>query len=202
MKNLKIFSLFLASMFIFSACKKDVEPNTPEPSATFTFGAETVTLTSGEVNNFGALGFDNPTHWNYDFFINGSTASGRDAWLYAELISSGSTSFNTGTFTFMDVNNINSAADIAGKNLFSNAYIWIDTNGDEVEDENEFFEVTGGTITVSGGTNNNYTIEYDVIFNSVFSVAAKYTGTFTYTDFTGGGFAPNTSTRKKRFADR
>jgi hypothetical protein len=200
MKNLKIFSLFLASMLLFTACSKDDE--NPEPTATFTFGAETVTLTSGEVIDYGTVGFDDdPTHWNYDFEMTGSTASGRDVELYAELFSSGTTSFNTGTFTFIDDDNINSAADIAGKNFFVSAEIWIDTNGDEVGDENEYFDVTGGTTTVSGGTNNNYTIEYDVTFDNGTSVAAKYTGTFTYFDETDG-FAPNTSTRKKRFADR
>jgi hypothetical protein len=127
--------------------------------------------------------------------MTGSTASGRDVELYAELFSSGTTSFNTGTFTFIDDDNINSAADIAGKNFFVSAEIWI------VGDENESFDVTGGTITVSGGTNNNYTIEYDVTFDNGTSVAAKYTGTFTYFNETDG-FAPNTSTRKKRFADR
>ena len=79
----------------------------------------------------------------------------------AELYSPGAEGFKTGTFSYTPLSEeeINNPS-LIGEYFFQDAYVAIDTNGDQDLSEDEEIPVTGGTVQVSGISPN-----YEVVYN-------------------------------------
>lgn len=207
LQKVKFIALLATLVLFFTSCKKDKDDE-PATTSTFAIDGKSFTLTTGFIDDYGSSGVDTDTHYNYDFYmldgtLNTTTGGYQNikVALYFELFSPGTTNFKVGKFNFIDSDDINTDADVANKYYFEYADAYFDLDGDNTDDENEFFEVIGGSITVSGGTNNNYTVDIDVTLNDNKTIKAKFTYTFTVFDETDG-FAPTTVKSPKHFSKR
>ncbi|WP_207433504.1 hypothetical protein [Sabulibacter ruber] len=140
--------------------------------------------------DFGPIGFseDVETHYAQEFALLDTvtkTLSVKAA-LDMFLLSSGTTTFKTGTFDYVNLDDeidfedeesvAAATAKYRDKNLILQTAFLLDSNNDEEFDEDtEVFEVTGGSITVSG-TAPNYTIECDVQLQNNNGLKAHYSG--------------------------
>ncbi|MEM0941949.1 MAG: hypothetical protein AAGI25_19485 [Bacteroidota bacterium] len=162
------------------------------------------------------------SHYNYDFTIADDewtvVTSGisdnyyytQDATiiLYVELFAPNSNSFQVGTFTYKDLNDL-TRDDIEGSFFFE--YLSIDINPGS---ENEIvYEAISGTIVVTENSDLNYTLVYDVVVqevnnntgefiaNTEQTVSFAYSGEFTYSDErevddSGGVIVGSSSTKR------
>jgi hypothetical protein len=109
--------------------------------------------------------------------INGSFA------VFSELASAGAAEFNTGTFNYVDASNDNSLNDTQleakykNKSVFSDVEVYIDTNGNGLLGDEIPVEANGGTIKVSG-SNNNYTLEFDLTLTNGKTLKGKTASSF------------------------
>jgi hypothetical protein len=91
--------------------------------------------------------------------------------VFSELVSAGTTKFNTGTFNYVDNNNDGSLnesqleAKYKNKSVFADAKVYIDTNGNRILSDETPLKATGGSIKVSG-SGNTYTLEYNLILEN------------------------------------
>lgn len=205
-QNVKRVVLFTLLSLPFISCEKDKD-NEPAISETFKVEGKSFTIKEGFIEDYGSYGVgENDTHYNYDFFLIDGDAeleveevSDFKAGLYFELFSPGTSGFTTGKFNFIDEEDINLESDIVGKHFFTYAEAYFDLDDDGVEDEeSEYFYVIGGSITVSGGTNNNYTVEFDVKLDNNETIKGKFADTFIFID----GFAPIPEKSKKHFTKK
>ena len=192
--NLKFILLLAISSAFLMGCEKD-DDDEKSGNNTVVYNGTTYTIKDGLVNDYGA--FDpidqgENTHYNYDFvvvddelvqytedgytFWEADTTNASIFYIYAELFSPGTSSFQTGTFTFKDYEAA-TAENIDGEFFFTDAYVGFVKYGDDEEG----YEATGGTIKVSG-SNLNYTIEYDLTLPNSKTAKGSFSGTFKYDD--------------------
>ncbi|WP_207434262.1 hypothetical protein [Sabulibacter ruber] len=182
-------SLALAVLvgFTFSACSDDDDEVSPDTENRIEYNGASYTLKSGVVIDYGVTG-DEDTHYNYDFMVtDGILPDTEEIFeipnakisVYAELLSPGADAFEVGTFTFVqDVN----AAQNRDKHVFEYVEVVVDSNNDNMLDmDDDYLEVTGGTIKVSG-SNNDYTVEYNLTLDGGKTVKGNYSGDFNYID--------------------
>ncbi len=174
----------------------------------FTFNGETYVAVDGFIEDNGdvdPLEDGNPvSHYNYvvgisdaDFQLieedGGDTYFGGDDGvsivIYFDLYSDGITSFQTGTFDFIDLDNA-AVTDISGESFFANGEIELDDDGlaPNGDLDGAEYEIIGGTIELTGSA-NNYTIDFtievaDEAENPVGAAVGSYSGTFQYLDST------------------
>ena len=104
--------------------------------------------------------------------LENGTAEDATILVYAELWSPGASQFKTGTFTYT------SSSDIAGKHVFENIVVMVDTDNNKVLDENDAqVTVKAGTVKVTG-SESNYTVEMDVTLSNNKPLKGKYSGSF------------------------
>lgn len=200
-------SVLLALGFLFFSCGDDDGGSTT--GGTFTFDGQTYTAVDGFIEDYGAVdpfeGGGTATHFNYvmgisdadfvmitddgDPYFGGS--DGVSIVIYLNLYSDGVTSFQDGTFSFIDLDGA-STADISGESFFTRGELELDDdnlapNGDLDGDE---YEITGGTITLTG-SETNYTIDFDLDITEwesgtpVGNAVGSYSGEFQYQDNSG-----------------
>lgn len=193
MKKLLRLSVFaLAAMFVFSSCNKDDDDNgngngngnggNNNSSGELNYDGKTYSLKSGLIEDYG---FDG-THINWDFSMVNTEYKqitdsfdtyyepdtiGLNVFVYFELFSSDTNSFQPGTFNYaMGSNN----------DYFEYAEFYLDVNSDGMIDYwgSEVFEVTGGSVTVTRNSATNYKVDFDVDFSNGKSATGSYSGSF------------------------
>jgi hypothetical protein len=190
--NLKyVLLLAFASLFIV-ACEKDDDDDDDNGNNTIVFDGTSYTIVDGLVEDYGEydpIESGEYTHWNYDFSLldvefTQETEEGYTYWdapesasffAYAELFSPGTTSFQAGTFEFIEYDSA-TPENIDGKFFFNEAYMGIKVDGDETG-----FEATAGTVKVSG-SGSNWTIEFDLTLEGGKTAKGSYSGTFKMED--------------------
>jgi hypothetical protein len=169
--------------FLATSCDpKDKEKN-PEPETNqIQYNGTKYTLEKSLMIDYGALSLygSQDTHFNHDFYIadgnidyqNGQVQEIAGAFaVFSELVSAGTTKFNTGTFNYVDNNNDGSLnesqleAKYKNKSVFADAKVYIDTNGNRILSDETPLKATGGSIKVSG-SGNTYTLEYNLILEN------------------------------------
>ncbi|MCC9166929.1 hypothetical protein [Pontibacter harenae] len=178
----------LLAGFALASCSDDDDDNaTPSLDDKVEYDGQTYNLRTGVVEDYGTG--DVEGHYNYDFYVTDGTLVVEDdeaaslenakILVYTELFSSGEAAFTTGTFTFVQDAESSQAN---GKHVFENAEVIVDSNNDNILDENDdVFEATGGTVTVSG-SNNNYTLDFNLTLNNGKTARGNYSGNFRYFD--------------------
>lgn len=195
-------TLGVAVISFLSSCSSD---DSDELGANqITFDGNTYTMVGGLVEDYGAGSpADNATsdtHYNYDFTVADAEfvqftddfgdiefrANDATFGVYVELFSPTTTSFDVGTFTFIDGDQSEVLTSIDGKYFFSAAEAYIPTGGVDSDGDPEFdeFEVTGGTVTVSGSGPTDFTITYDLQFAGGKTLSGSYNGSFVFSDET------------------
>ncbi len=184
--TLKI-SVFFLLIGIAVSCK-DNEESVPVPALTnaVEYNGKSFHLLDGILFDNGAFGLEanNTTHYNQDIaLVNGEIKQVNGVYdednvtagIWIELYSPGSSSFKTGTFTFISENNMTESA-TANKFFFTNAsFLAIEEQG------YVYLKATGGTVKVSG-TANNYTLEYDLVLEDGKSLKAAFNKTLKVND--------------------
>lgn len=194
MKTLRIFTLALiaSSLHLLISCSNDDE-GTPVGS-TITFNGTNYNMVGGLVLDYGAsdpVTFGaNETHYNYDFTITDADISlvgpGASATLlvYIELFSPGTSGFEIGTFNFAD-ENTTTVEDVDGEYFFFSGEIETDTDGVEGGDlDGPEYEITGGSVTVTGSGPENYIITYNLSTDGG-QLTGTYNGQWIFIDATG-----------------
>ncbi|MCC9166928.1 hypothetical protein [Pontibacter harenae] len=201
--------LLLAGFTFVSCSKDDDEDTTPSLNNQIEYNGTTYNIQTGIIEDWGSVGLsdgdedlyisnDNVTHYNYDVSITDGTLQansdgelenvGATVFVYAELLSPGTTNFTTGTFSYIeyedDLTQEQIDAKYNNKSFFEDAYIVIDANGNgtlDASDASSIAYATGGTITVSG-SNNNYTVDYNLTLDNGRTIVGSYSGDFQYFD--------------------
>jgi len=162
----------ISLLLFFTSCGDDDSGDNGmnQETPTFTFDGNGYTIDGGEVYDYGAVNYvdaGDASHYNYDFVVYDGTVDVQNQtfdgsfFVYAELLSSGTGSFQPGTFTFVLPQE---ASEVAGMNYFAIADLAFDANqNNSVEDaEDQYFIAFGGTIEVTDNGNNNFTLTYDL----------------------------------------
>jgi hypothetical protein len=188
--NLRFLLVLALASVVFISCEKDDDDDDDGGNNSLTFDGTSYEIKDGMVENYGAYSpMSEQSHWNYDFYVVDQplvqVTEGDDTYwdveaetylyIYSELFSPGTSSFQTGTFTYMDYEGT-TQADIEGKYFFFNAEVAIESDGDDMG-----YDAIGGTIKVSG-SDYNYTIEYDLQLEGGKTAVGSYSGTFKYED--------------------
>ena len=169
--------------FLATSCDPKDKDKTPEPETNqIQYNGTKYTLEKSLMIDYGALSLygSQDTHFNHDFYIadgnidyqNGQVQEIAGAFaVFSELVSAGTTKFNTGTFNYVDNNNDGSLnesqleAKYKNKSVFADAKVYIDTNGNRILSDETPLKATGGSIKVSG-SGNTYTLEYNLILEN------------------------------------
>lgn len=200
MQKLKSMTLILGmiSVSLILSCSSD---ESVDLTNQITFDGNVYIMTSGLVSDYGAYApLDNNTgqesHYNFDFVILDAPLEqlqdGSDTFIgpsasttiviYIELFSPGTSTFQAGTFNYIDEDNA-TQADIDGEFFFSYGEIELDTDGVVNGDlDGPEYELTGGSVVVEGSGNTDYTITYNLTTTGGRSLSGTYTGEFTYSD--------------------
>ena len=172
-------------------------------------------ISGGVLYDYGAVNYTDdsfdPLHWNYDFVVYDGTFSSANEtfsgnfFVYAELLSPGTSGFQAGTFNF---SSSFETADLEGNFYFNFANLGYDANGNNTVDDDvdAFYDATGGSIEVIDNGNNNYTINYNlqvvrldastgapVSGESPVSLSFSAQADFEFIDETNGRIAPKGS---------
>lgn len=188
--------------------KVTIDVSDVEDNSNLTFEGVDYNLVDGFAFDYGSTAYftedEMHTHYNYDFALidqlstlddeSETGLSNPDVELiaYIELFSAGTASFQSGTFQYVNEDDITQEDQTAilGKNFFTYAFFEFASNS-----ESEY-QIVGGTVKVTDNGSNNYTLEFDVsvqeyifateTFNpsSNESLSFTYTGDFQYVDET------------------
>jgi hypothetical protein len=191
MKTKNLMLILLAIVVSIASCKP--ERNDP-PENTIEYNSTIYNITNGAFIDHGSSNYYGTadTHYDNDFYITDGAfvynntgeitdANGKIV-IAAYLSSYGTSSFKTGTYTFIDDANDSSLTDAQTKSKYENKYFFteaivaISDNNSSLVNANPIF-VTSGTIIVEG-TKPNYTLKYDLILDNGNTVKGMYNGTF------------------------
>jgi len=207
MKNFRISTLLMAlvALLSFSACSDDDSDdnnsggaNSPA-SNTIVFDGTTYNLKSGLASDYGAASFGNSnvsSHYNYDFdVLDGTISANPDTTgdeyilstnttisLYVELFSPDTTSFKTGTFSYIPDSLVTEAL-VQGKYWFSASDVQLDNDGvvnGQLDGPN--YDVVGGSVIVSGTGPASYALTYNLQVEGGRNLTGTYNGSFLYND--------------------
>jgi hypothetical protein len=194
--KIKITYLLLIASFCltFNSCKKD-DPE-PEVKNQVEYNGTKSTLVSGAYIDFGTYNYygTTPTHLNYDFFAtdgnlvvsNGELTDIKGKMtVYVYLESFGTTSFNTGTYTYLSgegdgaLTNTQLTTKYQNKSFMAAGAVYIssDINASIDATSTQEIDVKSGSVTVSG-TKPNYTLTYDLVLENNNTVKGSYSGNF------------------------
>ena len=191
--------LFLVIFFI--NCSDDVSEDGNNVFVT-EFDGQLFSLQEGLIVDYGkakpagGIGTQN-THYNYDFvLVDGKFEAftigevefhqidfnNLKLGLVMELHSPDTTTFISGKYEFYN-KDTTLVSDIADKLMFFNVFAIVDLDGNRVigEDEQDGFEAIGGTVTVEG-SETNYTLSYDLMFEEGRALKGTFSGRFLYND--------------------
>ena len=101
-------------------------------------------------------------------------------WLRADVHSPGGEGFETATFEYRPDSVDERGPEVSGIFFFNEAAFGIDTNGDGRinSDDNEFIDVTGGTITVARMANTTASMSFDLTLADGTTLTGSFQGTF------------------------
>ena len=193
MKLLKTKSILLLSFLsiLLLSCKDDEKESTAA-SNKLNFEGSTYTFQGGVISDYGSadlLNSGSPTHYNFDFIIaDDDFVLGADQeysplnatiGLYIELFSASTSSFQAGTFQYVDGDNA-TVADIEGKNVFGVCDLFFVDSADE-------YTATAGSVVVTKNSDLNYTLKYDLMVQkngagTEIPLKLAFTGAFKYDD--------------------
>ena len=161
---------------------KDKDPSPAPENNQVEYNGTKYALEKSLMIDFGALSLygTQDTHFNHDFYIangdiqyqNGQVQEIAGSFaVFTELVSAGTTKFNTGTFNYIDDDNDASLNEsqletkYKNKSVFADAQVYIDTNGNRILSDETPLKATGGSVKVSG-SGNTYTLEYNLILEN------------------------------------
>ena len=194
-------TLILLMGLSIASCSKDDEPKPASHTVSNTeFNNKKYNIRNGFIQDEGTVDVfyddeaDDKTHYTYSFILTDGTPDfeGRDVVslrdgslvISAVLLSPGTTGFGTGTFEFIDFTDFDDMEEDDLKEEFKNryfcplAFVFTDTDSDEVWEDETGFMVSGGSFKVSG-TAPNYITEYDLTLVDGKKVKGSFTGKFT-----------------------
>ncbi len=205
--------IYLSFTALIFSCNADEEESANrdedmpgETSNQLQFNGESYSFIDGVVSDFGSfnpLGVGDPVHYNYDFIIiddelmlvteNGETFYDADNFsilLDVELFSPGTQNFQTGTFEFLNTEEL-AIEDIEGEFFFEFLDLLVETPSGGL-----LYTATSGTVEVIENSNLNYTLNYNVqvqqynedqevlVPGTAENISFSYTGDFKFRDET------------------
>lgn len=210
MKKLKTITAFTAifALLLFTACSDDDDDSTtnsggntaPASSSAISFDSKSYNMLSGLILDYGSASVLDSTlesHYNMDFYMLDGTltlvqdsinddeyiASNNSTILvYVELFSPDTTSFKTGTFTFIDEDSV-TVSSTSGKYFFTYGEVELDNDGVVNGDfDGPEFDLVGGSVVVSGTPPSSYTLNYNLQVEGGRTLTGTYNGSFIYRD--------------------
>jgi len=189
MKTKNLMQILLAIVVGFTSCETGSD-NTPDNIVEYNSSKYTISkgtfVDNGTSNYYG-------THYDFDFyatdgtFIYNSAAEVIDVKakiaIYAYMSSFGTSSFKTGTYTFIDDSNDSNLTAAQLKSKYENKSLFYEAGIVTGADMNTSLAnvkqilVTSGAIKVEG-TKPNYTLTYDLVLEGGKTVKGSYFGTF------------------------
>ncbi|WP_378175144.1 hypothetical protein [Aquimarina sp. SS2-1] len=163
MKKITFLFAFISAL-VLTSCSSDDDGAIVEVTNQISYAGTVVNVSEAEVEDFGTT--TEQGYYNLDFTVSG-TNDNVPYEFYAELFSpvSGENAvFTPGTFNFSATTPDNPA--------FHFNIVTLRVDGIT-------FDAIGGTVTISGGENNNYTIVADIQLNNNEMVTVSFSGTFT-----------------------
>ena len=191
MKILKISTLFFLSVLIggVMSCSSDDDDN--GSANAFTFDGISYTMVDGVVEDYGAsapsISGGDDSHYNFDFTISDDVMTPSGAYfgsettfaVYVELFAPSTTEFQTGTFNYMD-GETSDALDINGQFFFSAAEVIVVSGVVDGSVNGTEYQVTGGSVTVSGSSATSYIVEYDLNIAGGKTLTGTYSAGFQF----------------------
>lgn len=193
--------LFLAGTLIFSCSEDDgIKDNIPEITNSFVYDNQVYSIADGLIEDIGpypaAFGEENPanSHYVYTFlFTDGAFRLEEYDWgnsydndnatyrLYVSLYYPDTTAFKEGEYSYVHIPDA-TTQDVINKKVFGRFAFWLDLNGNGVydsEDEETYTHSAGGTVNVRG-SNNDYTIWFDITMTNGKTLTGSAQKTFKY----------------------
>ena len=182
-------------LLIIGGCAGDNDDAvTPTTANQVTYGNTPYSLANGLANDYRTIDSDN--HYNIDFSVSDGlfipflvdlgtgilvqlwNVSDGTIEIHAELYSPGPGAFKNGTFNYTSLpeSEIEDPS-LVGEYFFQDAYVAIDTDGDQDLGEDEEIAVTGGTIQVSG-TSPEYNLVYNLTLADGKTLRGSFSGEF------------------------
>jgi len=168
------FTLLFISMGILS-CSKDkdeVEPDI-ETKNELSYNGQTYPLNHGAIEDYEYDG----SHTNYEFHLFHIISESDPVvptYLFVDLFSPNESGFKGGTFHYIDTDN--GEVDLEGKYYFDDGSFARNINV-ETEEIEEYADIKGGTVKVSG-SGADYKLEFDLVLENGKNVKGSYGGTF------------------------
>ncbi|MFD2561970.1 hypothetical protein [Aquimarina rubra] len=163
MKKITFLFAFVSALALTS-CSSDDDGATIEVTNQISYAGTLVDVSSTSVEDYGTTQIEG--HYNLDFYLNG-TNDGIAYEFYVELfspITGNEFVFTPGTFSFL--------AETPETPAFHFDIATLRVDG-------VTYDAVGGTVTISGGENNNYTIVADIQLDNNEMVTVSFSGTFT-----------------------
>ncbi|ALJ05472.1 hypothetical protein APS56_10235 [Pseudalgibacter alginicilyticus] len=158
-KFTKLTCLLFVSLFIVS-CSSD-DDNTESFTNTVEYDGVSFSVDQAEIFDYGAF----EGYYSYGFELVGSTSEDDPIYLHLGLFSEGTESFRAGTFPFYDSDDIEAAPE------------FVFPYGDVTFDGDNYFEIVGGTVTVTQN-GDLYTLSGQLILENDDVVTVSYSGEF------------------------
>ncbi|MEP5610839.1 MAG: hypothetical protein ABJP45_01255 [Cyclobacteriaceae bacterium] len=182
------------------SCSKDDSGTTS--TNVITFNGEAFTMVAGRSQDYGPSDpvDNNLSHYNYDLtisdaaFVVETDADGDTGFepgtdfgivVYVELFSPGVSTFQVGTFNFIDGEQAEVQLSlIEGNFFFSAAEVFmpaggLDSDGDPLLNE---YEATGGTVTVTGSAPTDFVVTYNLQLTGGMTLTGTYSGDFVFSN--------------------
>ncbi len=163
MKKITFLFAFVSAL-VMTSCSSDDDNSMVETTNQISYAGAFVEISQTLVEDYGDT--EKSGHYNLDFTLNGTDDS-IDYEFYAELfspISGDNVVFTPGTFIFL--------AETPETPAFHFDTVRLRVDGTS-------YRAVGGTVTISGGENNNYTIVADIQLDNNEMVTVSFSGTFT-----------------------
>lgn len=168
------FTLLFISMSIFSCSKdKDDTELVIDTKNELRYNGQTYPLNYGAIEDYKYDG----SHTNYEFHLFHIISESDPVvptYLFVDLFSPNATGFKVGTFHYIDTDN--GEVDLEGKYYFDDGSFARNINV-ETEEVEEYSDIKGGTVKVSG-SGAEYKLEFDLVLENGKNVKGSYGGTF------------------------
>ena len=169
------FTLLFISLGIFFSCSKDKDEAEPviETKNELSYNGQTYPLNYGAIEDYEYDG----SHTNYEFHLFHVISESDPViptYLFVDLFSPNESGFKGGTFHYIDTDN--GEVDLEGKYYFDDGSFARNINV-ETEEIEEYSDIKGGTVKVSG-SGSDYKLEFDLVLENGKNVKGSYGGTF------------------------
>ena len=162
MKRITKLSCLLFISLLIASCSSDDDSTSANFSNTVEYGDDVFDVEEAQIVDYGA----DESYYNYDYTLEGTSSDGVSFRFYAELYSTGTESFDAGSFEYYDDSSDEEYPDF----FYEYSYITID---------DVTYYVDGGDIVVSGN-DTTYSISGALTTENGDVINVSYSGEFVF----------------------